>query len=365
MSRPFRASFLLVAMTALSMAGAGQAVQPPQSAPITFGESVVPLYGPWKFQIGDSPENPVAHTPLWSEPGYNDSDWESVDLKPGQGMVDPFTEDPRYVTGWTTKGHPGYWGWAWYRIRVSTEVRPGDQLALATFGWVDDAYQLFDNGVLVGSWGKFRGLRQCANSLFHPAGNVCIASTLYRCRPGPGSTERRPVTELLAFRVWMGPVRLSHHPFCGGLHYAPVLGESGAIAEKNHTEWLELIQNTHSRDYWVDLFLLLAVAAAILILFDRSDRVYLWVAAALCWRRSGISYFSLANWTQLVSLRQFFVVLEVFVAPLEIGIAAMVWWKWFQLRRPEWVPKTIAALTGFTCFSSCWENTCFTMFPSR
>jgi len=41
----------------------------------------------------------------------------------------------------------------------------------------------------------------------------------------------------------------------------------------------------------------------------------------------------LANWTQLVSVREFFVVLEVFVAPLAIGVWATVWWKWFQLRR--------------------------------
>jgi hypothetical protein len=33
--------------------------------PITFGESLVPLYGPWKFQIGDSPEDPVTQGHLF------------------------------------------------------------------------------------------------------------------------------------------------------------------------------------------------------------------------------------------------------------------------------------------------------------
>jgi hypothetical protein len=33
--------------------------------------------------------------------------------------------DPRYVPGWTTKGHPGYWGYAWYRIRVPVTSVPG------------------------------------------------------------------------------------------------------------------------------------------------------------------------------------------------------------------------------------------------
>ncbi len=350
--RAFRASFLFFAIAALSTVGSGPEAQSPQMAvaqtvstpPITFGESLVPLYGPWKFQIGDSPEDPVAHTPLWSEPGYNDSNWETVDLKPGQGIVDPFTEDPRYVTGWTTKGHPGYWGWAWYRIRVSTEVRPGDQLALATFGWVDDAYQLFDNGVLAGSWGKFRGSGNAPTVYFTQPAMFVLPQ--HSTVAGSGPASGAPVTELLAFRVWMGPVRLSHHPFSGGLHYAPVLGKSGAIAVKNHTEWLELIQEYTFTGLLSGLFLLLAVAAAILILFDRSDRVYLWVAAVLMLAAFRNFNFSLATWTELVSLRQFFVVLEVFVAPLEIGIAAIVWWKWFQLRRPEWVPKAIAVLTG-------------------
>src|SRR5208282_4373697 len=93
------------------------------------------------------------------------------------------------------------------------------------------------------------------------------------------------------------------------------------------------------------LFLLLAVVAASLILFDRSDRVYLWVAAAFLLSAFRECTFSLANWTQLVSIREFFLALEVFAAPLAIGVWTTVWWKWFRLRRPAWVLKTIAALT--------------------
>lgn len=358
MSRPFRASFLLAPITALSMVAPGQAGQPPQSVPaqivvtpITLGQSVVPLYGPWKFQIGDSPQNPVTHAPLWSEPGYDDSKWESVDLKPGQGTVDPFTGDPRYVPGWTTKGHAGYWGWAWYRMRISIAAKPGDQLAIATFGWVDDAYQLFDNGVLLGSSGKFRGPGKPPIAYFTQPAMFVLPFVLPQHpslgRLGPGGIERgAPVAEVLAFRVWMGPVRLSHHPFSGGFHYAPVLGESGAIAEKNHAEWLELIQQYAFSGFLVGTFLLLAIVAASLILFDRSDRVYLWVAAALLLAACRECIFSLANWTQLVSIREFFLALEVFIAPLTIGVWTTVWWKWFHLRRPAWVLKTVATLTA-------------------
>ena len=343
----------------------GQAVLPPRSAPaqpvaapITFGQSVVTLNGPWKFQIGDSPVNPVTHAPLWSEPSFDDSKWETVDLTPKQGTVDPFTRDPRYVPGWTMKGHAGYWGWAWYRIQVSIVAKPGDQLALATFGGVDDAYQLFDNGVLVGSWGKFRAPGKPPIAYFTQPAMFALPQYGSAGQTGTGRIEGggpvirdtrvirgTPVTEVLAFRVWMGPVRLSHHPFSGGFHYAPVLGESGVIAENNHTEWLELIRQYAFSGLCSVVFLLLAIVAASLIAFDRSDRVYLWVAAALFLAAFRECIFSLANWTQLVSTREFFLAIEVFVAPLAIGVWTAVWWKWFHLRRPAWVPKAIATLT--------------------
>jgi hypothetical protein len=244
------------------------------------------------------------------------------------------------------KGHSGYWGWAWYRIQVSIVAKPGDQIALATFGWVDDAYQLFDNGVLLGSSGKFRGPGEPPIAYFTQPAMFVLQRYGSAGPTGTAKTERgAPVTEVLAFRVWMGPVRLSHHPFSGGFHYAPVMGESGVIAEKNHTEWVELIQKYAFSGFLGGPLLLLAIVAASLIIFDRSDRVYLWVAAALFLAALRECIFSLANWTQLVSIREFFLALEVFISPLTIGIWTTVWWKWFQLRRPAWVLKTIATLT--------------------
>ena len=31
---------------------------------IVLGRSAVPLYGPWKFTVGDSPLDPVSNTPI-------------------------------------------------------------------------------------------------------------------------------------------------------------------------------------------------------------------------------------------------------------------------------------------------------------
>jgi len=44
--------------------------------------------------------------------------WEAVDLASKAGSFDPIVGTSGYVPGWTAKGHPGYWGYAWYRIQV-------------------------------------------------------------------------------------------------------------------------------------------------------------------------------------------------------------------------------------------------------
>ncbi len=315
---------------------------PANAVPIVFGHSVVALNGPWKFHIGDDPQ--------WANPNFDDSQWETVDLTPRPGVADPFTRNPAYVPGWTTQGHPGYWGYAWYRIRFAAAAGPGENLAVMADG-VDDGYQVFAQGKLLGSNGQFRAGKYPV--VYFPQPQMFVL---------PSSGAR---IQILAFRVWMGPVRLSHHPFTGGFHYAPLLGESGAIAEQTHIAWLELVRHYAFSGILSGVFLLLTILAASLILFDRSDRVYLWVAGAFLLAMSREVVFSLANWTQLVSLREFFFALEAFIAPLAIGMWAMVWWKWFQLRRPFRMPRAIAALTGLDMiFELLGENLFYALPPS-
>jgi hypothetical protein len=86
--------------------------QPDSTTHITLGQSAVPLYGPWKFTVGDSPIDPRTGQPLWAEPDFDDSKWETVDLTPKDGAFDPGAGLSGYVPGWTAKGHPGSWGYA-------------------------------------------------------------------------------------------------------------------------------------------------------------------------------------------------------------------------------------------------------------
>src|SRR3984957_19665073 len=161
----FLLSFLLLSLAALFAGGVVAAAQTASGpnrtsdsiAHVTLGRSAVPFYGPWKFTVGDSPIDPKTGQPLWAEPGFDDSNWETVDLTPKDGAFNPIEGTSGYVPGWTAKGHPGYWGYAWYRIRVQVQARPGAALALAGPADVDDAYQVFSNGELAGHFGDFSG----------------------------------------------------------------------------------------------------------------------------------------------------------------------------------------------------------------
>ena len=238
------------------------------------------------------------------------------------------------------KGHPGYWGYAWYRIRVQVVERPGEKLALAGSADVDDAYQAFANGVLLGSFGKFPGLGR----------RPVVYYTRPRMFPLPqpaanGGNSDGSTTQVLAFRVWMEPSTLTSQPDAGGFHTAPLLGEASVVAAHYQLAWLELARGYGSTAIQAELFFLLALVACGLALFDRSDPVYLWLAAVLLLTAIYVANLSFAVWTQIESSTLTALVQDGFLSPLILGGWVMVWWAWFRLRHPTWMPKAIAGLT--------------------
>lgn len=90
-----------------------------------------------------------------AEPGFDDFHWETVDTAPVPGQYDDGTGDPRWVKGWMARGHEGYTGWAWYRLRVKVASKPGETMAIDGPTGTDDAWQLFADGQLLGSSGRF------------------------------------------------------------------------------------------------------------------------------------------------------------------------------------------------------------------
>jgi hypothetical protein len=75
---------LLTAATAHAQTAVAQ-----EMTHVTLGPSSVPLYGPWKFRVGDSPIDPATNAPLWAQPGFDDSKWETTDLNPARGSRSP------------------------------------------------------------------------------------------------------------------------------------------------------------------------------------------------------------------------------------------------------------------------------------
>jgi hypothetical protein len=325
-----------------------------ETARVKLGQSNVPLYGPWKFSVGDSPVDPANGRFLWAEPQFNDRKWETVDLTSGAGAVDPINGMSGYAPGWTMRGHPGYWGYAWYRIRVQLDTRPGEKLALAGPADVDDVYQAFADGDLLGSFGGFASKRPV--SYYSQPKMFLLPQTLSATQPNG--------TLVIAFRIWMEPNSLVSQPDAGGFHTAPVLGEAGAVTAGYQLRWLELVRAYVFRVLEGVLYGILAIVVFSLILFDRDDPVYRWISGVfliLCFNNVMVG---VGSWTQWVSYLVPQVTQDVFFTPLAFGGWVMVWWVWFHRRNPAWFPKALAGLVLLLMISNALgEDLFFTVVP--
>ncbi len=142
-----------------------------------------------------------------------------MDLTPPPGSYDPFLGTSGFVPGWTVLGSGGYSGYAWYRLKVNVQF---DSAALAKGGLrikmpndVDDAYQVFVNGRLIGEFGHFT------------KNGITSYLTLPRSFALPADIKDGEMT--IAIRVWMDPSTPLTNPDTGGLHGPPVLGHAKAV----------------------------------------------------------------------------------------------------------------------------------------
>ena len=330
----FLTQLVSAAPTSTSSAARGKVTE------IHLGDSVAALNGPWKFRIGDSPTDPATGNVLWSEAGFDDSDWETVDLTPPAGSYDPIAGTSGYLPGWTARGHKGYWGYAWYRIRVRVESRPGVKLALAGASDLDDIYQAFDDGTLIGTFGDFSGK----------------APSIFTTRPKmfalPDDSAGSVADHVLSFRVYMEPYTLNQLDDVGGFHNPPLLGEESAVAAQNQVKWDELYRSYAGSLIEALSFTLLGVVAFSLVLFDRTDRVYLWIGGLLLIIALGAFINVLSTWTELVPYIVTAPIRLAVITPLIYVGWVMVWRIWFRLRRPTWVPRLALSLLLLLIVSS-------------
>lgn len=273
------------------------------SVHVTLGESAVDLAGPWKFHTGDDA--------AWAQPGFDDSNWENVDLTPGSRGL---------ALGWTARGHAGYSGYAWYRLQV--DVRGANRsLALKMPDTFDDAYQVFVNGQRIGEFGKFM-----------PHGVTAYSGlpTAFRLPKGV-----RDGKVSIAVRVWMDSATPFNSPDAGGLREPPELGYASSISDQVRLDWDDTGHQVGSG--FLELLILVMALIMSLALFwlDREEKSYLWLALVCVATLVSIAAVLLVNFTTLIGQTEFVVLTDVIATPLRIGLWVLFWGYWFRL---EWMP---------------------------
>ena len=308
--------YSLVALLAL----APRQSQNPHDSDTVFvvGKAERALGGPWRFRVGDDT--------VWASPAYDDRSWETVSLAAPPGAHDGDVGLTGYVPGWSARGHAGYAGFAWYRIRVrlSGDI---DSLAIAGPPYVEDAYQLFVNGKLLGGIGEFR------------RGAPSAYSTTPLLLRLPRGSEM-----VIALRVWMAPENAGGGSEAGGVHIAPVIGALPAVSARVRVQWMELI-----RGYFLEILqaaVFAALALAILGLRRIRARVEdTWIAAGLFATAAMRALLAGAAWTSWLSNRQFDLVENALVIPAMICAWCLAWWS-LNDGRPNWLWKAIVAATA-------------------
>ena len=229
-------TLLVAAIADPTIARAAAAPAAPEYA--QFDGGLTALDGPWQFHLGDDP--------AWAATEFDDSGW-------GQLAVNK---------PWGAQGHESVDGYAWYRRHVS--LAPGEQgpeqLAILIPA-VEDAYELYWNGQLVGTYGALPP---------HPV-------WYYDMRPhtwGLGPAQ----SGVLAIRVWKAPFGSYDSGLQGGFYAPPVLGSPEAIGyaiSMMDYHWMRGRQVTFALE---SLYGLVAVLGFLFWLRDRSQWLAFWMA---------------------------------------------------------------------------------------
>jgi hypothetical protein len=319
---PLCALVLWVLFEGAAIAAEGPSADRPGAQVVMVGQAVVPLDQPWRFHIGDDPR--------WAHADFDDSAWETVDLTPIPGAHDNDVGLSGYVAGWNARGHRGYSGYAWYRMRISLTAPPGFAFAMTGPPYVDSAYQAYFDGRLLGGSGTFNG----------------TTPKVYGSQPRVFALPAGSREGVIAIRVWAGPGRVAGAPDAGGIHIAPAVGEASAINDRYLLQWRQTFLG-----YVVDvipgiLLVLAALMAAILIPFDRSERAYRWMMAALLLTAAIRFNQAIMFWMQIEDFEAYVLIRHVFLTPLCFGAWTMAWLTWFRIERPTWISLAALVLTS-------------------
>ena len=305
-------------------------------AQVSLGQPAALLTGSWKFQIGDSPIDPATGALLWAEPDFSEASWGNFDLTPPQGSYDPINGSSGFVPGWTAHAYPGVTGYAWYRRRINiSNTANGTLLALKMPQDVDDAYQVYINGRLIGEFGRF-GAR-----------HVTFYNAQPRAFPLPDDIGDGPA--VISVRMWMSPDTPFTGQDVGGLHGPPLLGEAPAIDAMLRLDW-DGINRSEIGNFLQAAFLLLAaIMGFALYRIDRSEPAYLWLGAACTCTFLSRAFVLTGYYSAWLPMQVEVFSLDVLIQPLGFGLWVIFWGYWFGLddmRRVRQIAFSLVALSA-------------------
>ena len=199
---------------------------------------------------------------------------------------------------------------------------------------LDDAYQLFAEGDLVGGSGHISNATPVVYS---------VRPTLFDLSATPHvgtSVSMRSI--VVAVRVWAEPGTLAAGG--GGMRIAPFVGTEAAVRERYRRQWQETI-----RGYIVDvvipvLFLLLAITALVLAPGSGEPGAFRWVALALTLTAASRANQAVYFWSGFETRQMFDVVRNVALPPLVLGAWTLTWRRWFQRTPRIWLAVVVTAL---------------------
>ncbi len=150
---PIRLLLMLVlAMSLIAPTGAS-----PAGGEEPAPEVSLDLSGTWRFSTGDDP--------AWRDPAFDDSAWDTAQV--------PDTS--------LNQGFDNYDGYAWFRLDFDIPAAAEGQNLIAAMGFIDDADEVYLNGVLIGRSGQVDSPRKSAwyerRSYAVPAGAVVYGGT--------------------------------------------------------------------------------------------------------------------------------------------------------------------------------------------
>jgi sigma-B regulation protein RsbU (phosphoserine phosphatase) len=243
-------------------------------------EPVMSIDGLWRFHPGDNP--------AWADPNFDDSQW-------------PLLRSDR---DWELQGYNGLSGFGWYRFAVVIPAGLDD--VSITLPRINDAYEVYANGSLIGTFGKMPP-DLVSYSRSGPDQTWKLPSSVIHSAPN-GSPQQRIE---IALRVWL---RYNNVRQIGGgpERAGGIVGASAEVARQSTASRSASLFHYSPAMLVILLELLAAGGAFFLVIQQRSELEYLWF---------DILMLSRAGYDFAVMYQDLFVVNDNLINPIRVALS--------------------------------------------